>query len=169
MRRVEELLTLAEAQALVLERARPLDAESVPIAEAAGRVLATPATAVVDLPPFPSSAMDGYAVRAADTPGTLPVVFRVAAGVPAARPLEAGEAMGIATGGVVPEGADAVIQHERVVESGNTVEILQAVASKENIRSVGRRACGSAPRTSAPSRPPAPPRSPAPGVRGSRC
>ncbi len=138
MRRVEELLTLEEAQALVLERARPLDAESVPIAKAAGRVLAAPATAVVDLPPFPSSAMDGYAVRAADTPGTLPVVFRVAAGVPAARPLEAGEAMGIATGGVVPEGADAVIQHERVVESGNTVEIPQAVASKENIRPVGR-------------------------------
>jgi molybdopterin molybdotransferase len=138
MRRVEELLTLEEAQALVLERARPLDAEAVPIADAAGRVLAEPATAVVDLPPFPSSAMDGYAVRSVDTPGTLPVVFRVAAGVPASRPLGAGEAMGIATGGVVPHGADAVIQHERVVEGDNTVEIPAVVAIGDNIRSVGR-------------------------------
>jgi molybdopterin molybdotransferase len=71
-------------------------------------VLAEPARAAVDLPPFASSAMDGFAVRSADTPGTLIVVDRIAAGRPAGQALAAGEAMGIATGGVVPDGADAV-------------------------------------------------------------
>src|SRR6185312_4235032 len=104
MSRMNDLLTLEAAQALVLERARPLPAERVPLAEAAGRVLAEAARAVVDLPPFPSSAMDGYAVRSGDTPGTLPVSARIAAGAPSTRPLQAGEAMGIATGGVVPDG-----------------------------------------------------------------
>ena len=138
MSHVTDLLTLEAAQALVLERARPLGAESVPLTEAAGRVLAEPAIAVVDLPPFPSSAMDGYAVRSVDTPGTLPVGFRIAAGSPAARPLAAGEAMGIATGGVVPEGADAVVQHERVVEHDNAVEVPNTVGVGDNVRTVGR-------------------------------
>jgi molybdopterin molybdotransferase len=138
MRGMEELLTLEEAQALVLGHARPLVTEAVALAEAAGRVLAEAATAAVDLPPFPSSAMDGYAVRSSDTPGTLPVVFRVAAGAPAPRPLAAGEAMGIATGGVVPDGADAVIQHERVVESDNRVRVSERVVSGDNIRPIGR-------------------------------
>jgi molybdopterin molybdotransferase len=138
MHGMDELLTLEAAQALVLERAGVLGTETVKLGEAAGRVVAEPAAAAVDLPPFPSSAMDGYAVRAADTPGTLPVVHRVAAGAPAPRPLEPGEAMGIATGGVVPDGADAVIQHERVVERDNNVEIPEAVAFGDNIRPVGR-------------------------------
>src|SRR5438876_885653 len=101
-----ELLSLAEAQARVLERARPLDGERVALASAGGRYVAENARAVVDLPPFPSSAMDGYALRAADTPGRLPVVARIAAGAPATRALGSGEAVGIATGGVVPDGAD---------------------------------------------------------------
>src|SRR5919201_4837957 len=92
------LLSLAEAQAAVRERIRVLPAEDVAVREAAGRVLAADARAAVDLPPFPSSAMDGFAVRAADTPGRLPVVARVAAGAPAGRALGGGEAMGIATG-----------------------------------------------------------------------
>src|SRR5438067_60001 len=82
---VPDLLTLREAQALVLGRARPLSGETVPVWEAAGRVTSEPARAVVALPPFPSSAMDGFAVRAADLPGTLPVVERIAAGRPAPR------------------------------------------------------------------------------------
>jgi molybdopterin molybdotransferase len=135
---VEEILSLADAQKLVLARVRPLESETLALAGAAGRVLAEPARAVVDLPPFRSSAMDGYALRAADTPGRLPVVFRIAAGAPAPRPLEPGEAMGIATGGLVPEGADAVIQHELVVEQDNEIELADAVAQSANVREPGR-------------------------------
>ena len=71
-----DLLTIDEALALVLGRVQPLEAEDVPTEAAAGRVLAEPARAAVDLPPFASSAMDGFAVRRADLPGTLPVVAR---------------------------------------------------------------------------------------------
>ena len=112
---MESLLTLEEAQQRILERCRPLAAEPVRVAEAAGRGAAEDIRALVDLPPFPSSAMDGYAVRAADLPGTLPVAGEIAAGRPAARPLESGEAMAISTGGVVPAGADAVVPIEYVV------------------------------------------------------
>jgi molybdopterin molybdotransferase len=128
---------MEEAQRLVLEHVQPLPAERVPLDEAAGRVLVEPGLAVVDLPPFPSSAMDGFAVRAADVPATLPVVARVAAGRPAGRPLEPGEAMGIATGGVVPEGADAVIPIEYVVEHDNNVEVAEPVESGANVRPLG--------------------------------
>ena len=138
MRLVEEILSLAAAQTLVLDRARPLTAETLPLAEAAGRFLAEPARALVDLPPFRSSAMDGFALRAADTPGELPVVFRVAAGAPAPTALEPGQAMGIATGGLVPDGADAVIQHELVVEQDNTVQVRAPVANGANVREIGR-------------------------------
>jgi molybdopterin molybdotransferase len=134
---VAELLTIEEAQRLVLERVQALPPERVPLDRAAGRVLVAEATAVVDLPPFPSSAMDGFALRAADTPGRLPVVFRIAAGLPAPRVLEAGESMGIATGGVVPEGADAVIPFEYVVEHDNEIEIQTAVEPGANIRPRG--------------------------------
>jgi molybdopterin molybdotransferase len=129
-----ELLSLAEAQSRVLERVVPLDGEAIPVALASGRVVAEAAHALVDLPPFPSSAMDGFAVRAADTPGRLPVVARIAAGVPAPRSLAAGEAMGIATGGVVPHGADSVIPIEYVVESDNEVAIASAVGQGDNVR-----------------------------------
>jgi len=132
-----QLLTMDEAVAAILAEVRPLAAESVPIEDARGRFLAEDAVAQVDLPPFPSSAMDGFAVRSADTPGTLPVVFRIAAGRPASQPLRAGEAMGIATGGVVPEGADAVIPIEYVVDHDNNVEIPDAVAAGANVRPRG--------------------------------
>jgi len=135
---VAEILSLAEAQALVLGRVRPLAAETLPLAEAAGRFLAEHVRAVVDLPPFRNSAMDGYALRAVDTPGELPVVHRVAAGTPALRALAAGEAMGIATGGLVPEGADAVIQDERVVENDDSITVSTPVAEGDNIREPGR-------------------------------
>jgi molybdopterin molybdotransferase len=134
---VAELLSIEEAQRLVLERVQALPPEPVALERAAGRVLAEPAHAAVDLPPFPSSAMDGFALRAADTPRRLPVVFRIAAGRPAPRALRAGEAMAIATGGVVPEGADAVIPFEYVVEHDNEVEIGSAVETGANIRPRG--------------------------------
>ena len=100
-----DLISVDEAHRLILERVRPLAAERVPIERAAGRVLAGAATAEVDLPPFASSAMDGFAVRAVDVSAgvTLPVVEEVAAGRPASRALAAGEAMAISTGGVVPD------------------------------------------------------------------
>jgi molybdopterin molybdotransferase len=100
-------------------------------------VTAGPARAAVDLPPFPSSAMDGYALRSTDAPGTLPVVAEVAAGRPAPRPLEAGEAMGISTGGVVPDGADAVVPVEYVVQHDNEIEVAHALAVGENVRPRG--------------------------------
>jgi len=134
---VAKLHSIEEAQALVLARVSALEAETVPLAEAAGRVLAADARAAVDLPPFPSSAMDGFAVRAADTPGTLPVVARSAAGLPAGRPLGAGEAIGISTGGVVPDGADAVIPVEYVVEHDNRIEIETAAEQGSNVRPRG--------------------------------
>jgi molybdopterin molybdotransferase len=134
---VAELLPLEEAIAEVLARAMPLPSETVPLVEARGRVLAEPARAAVDLPPFASSAMDGFAVRSADTPGTLVVVERIAAGRPAGRALAAGEAMGIATGGVVPDGADAVVPIEDVVDHDNSVEIPSDVVSSANVRPRG--------------------------------
>jgi molybdopterin molybdotransferase len=134
---VADLLSIEEAQRLILGRVRPLGAERVRLEEAASRVLAEDATAVVDLPPFPSSAMDGFAVRSADTPGALPVGARIAAGRPAPRELRSGEAMGIATGGVVPDGADAVIPFEYVVEHDNTIEIPEQVAAGDNVRPRG--------------------------------
>src|SRR5437867_2824512 len=128
-----DLLTIEEAQKLILERARPLGTERLSLEDAEGRILAEAARAAVDLPPFPSSAMDGFAVRSADTPGELPVVFRIAAGSPAPGRLGEGEAMGIATGGVVPEGADAVIPVEYVVEHDNSIRIADPVPRGANI------------------------------------
>ena len=131
------LISIDEARRLVLERVERLPAESIRLEAAQGRVLVDDAPATVDLPPFDSSAMDGFALRSADTPGRLPVVHRVAAGAPAPRALEANEAMGIATGGLVPAGADAVIPLEYVVESDNTIEIEQTVERGANVRPAG--------------------------------
>jgi molybdopterin molybdotransferase len=117
------LLTIDEALATILEHALPLPTELVPVASAAGRVVREPATAAVDLPPFPSSAMDGFAVRSADTPGELPVSFRVAAGSAPPGPLLSGTAAGIATGGTVPDGADAVVPVEQVEDTGGRVTV----------------------------------------------
>ncbi len=130
-------LTFEEAQRLVLERCRVLETETVPLRDAAGRVTAEDARAVVDLPPFASSAMDGFAVRAADLPGTLAVVDSSAAGRPAERALAAGEAIAISTGGVVPDGADVVVPIEYVVQRDNDVETSEAVAPGTNVRPRG--------------------------------
>jgi molybdopterin molybdotransferase len=131
------LLSIDEALDRVLERVQPLEPEDVPLAEAAGRILAEPASAAVDLPPFPASAMDGFALRAGETPATLPVVDRIAAGTPAERPLGAGEAMAIATGGVVPEGADSVVPIEDVDERDGLVVIPAEVRRGANVRERG--------------------------------
>jgi molybdopterin molybdotransferase len=137
---VAALISVEEAQRLVLERVKPLEAERVPIERAAGRVLAEPAAAAVDLPPFASSAMDGYALRSDDTekaPVALPVVARIAAGSPAPRALAPGEAMAIATGGTVPEGADAVVPIELVEESEGKLAVRAPVPAGANVRDRG--------------------------------
>jgi molybdopterin molybdotransferase len=134
---VASLLTLEEAQARVLECARPLAAELVPVAEAAGRVVAEDLRALVDLPPFPSSAMDGFAVRAADVPGTLRIVGEAAAGRPYEGRLEPGCAVAVSTGAVVPEAADSVVPVELVVRYDNEVEIPKPSEPGEHIRPRG--------------------------------
>ncbi len=131
------LLTLEQAQALVLARAQVLATEELSVWDAAGRVTAGPVRALVDLPPFPSSAMDGFAVHAADLPGALPVVERIAAGSPATRSLADGEAMEISTGGVVPEGADAVLPLEYVVHRDNEIEVRETLRVGAHIRPRG--------------------------------
>ena len=129
------LLTLDEALARVLGRVTALPSEPVAVEHAAGRVLARDALAATDLPPFASSAMDGFAVRSADTPGTLAVTMAsAAAGRPATASVGAGEAIAIATGGVVPARADAVVPVEAVVQSGNSIEIPTPVEPGANIR-----------------------------------
>jgi molybdopterin molybdotransferase len=130
------LLSIDEALALVLDRVRPLPAEDLPVAEAAGRVLARHALAAVDLPPFDSSAMDGYAVRAADTPGSLRLAGESAAGRPAHGRLAAGEAIRISTGAVVPSGADAVVPVERT-DGGRDPVRVEGVQPGENVRPRG--------------------------------
>jgi molybdopterin molybdotransferase len=134
---VAALLALEDAQRRILARVVRLPAEQIALGEAAGRVLVEPATARVDLPPFDASAMDGFALRSADTPGRLPVVERIAAGRPASRALRAGEAMGIATGAAVPAGADAVIPLEHVVDHDNEIEIGERVQTGANLRPRG--------------------------------
>jgi molybdopterin molybdotransferase len=134
---VADLLSIEKAQRLILERCSPLPDEVLPIDAATGRILAESAVATVDLPPFASSAMDGYAVRAADTPGELAIAGHVAAGRPAEAALDAGHAIGIATGGAVPDGADAVVPIEIVAVTDNKVTIGDAAPRGANIRPRG--------------------------------
>ena len=134
---MSDLVSIEEALRVVLSRAQPLETETVALADAHGRVLAEPARAVTDLPPFPSSAMDGFAVRARDLPASLEVVDAAPAGRPAARVLGAGEAIAVATGGVVPEGADAVVPIEHVDQNDNMIRITTAVAQGDNVRARG--------------------------------
>jgi len=121
----------------VLEAARPLPAEPVPIAQAGGRVAAEDVRARVDLPPFASSAMDGFAVRADDLPASLQVVGESAAGGPHNGRLAVGKAVIISTGAVVPDGADAVVPIELVVRQENSVEISSAAAPGAHVRPRG--------------------------------
>jgi len=134
---VASLLTIEEAQQRVLGHAGRLPAESVPIAEAGGRVSAEDVRARVDLPPFASSAMDGFAVRAADLPGSLRIAGESAAGRPFGGQLEPGSAVAISTGAVVPADTDAVVPIEDVSRSDNTVEISKSVEPGAHIRARG--------------------------------
>lgn len=131
------LLTLEEAQARVLARATALPAESAAIAGAVGRVVAEDVRAVVDLPPFAASAMDGFAVRASDVPGSVGVVGESAAGQPFEGRVGPGEAVAISTGAVVPDGADTVVPVEYVDQLDNNIEIAQKWEFGANVRPRG--------------------------------
>ena len=123
------MISVDEALARVLARVPLLEAESIPLAEAAGRVLRAPARADRDLPPFNRAAMDGFALRARDVTeagGRLPVTADIRAGVWPGRPLGEGEAFRIMTGAPLPVGADAVIQVEKTRMDGEHV-VLDAV------------------------------------------
>jgi molybdopterin molybdotransferase len=136
MARAGALLPVDEALRRVLDGAAPLGAESVHLLSAAERVLAADVTAQLTQPPFDASAMDGYAVRAADLGPDLPIAFRAAAGEdPPALP--AGSAAGITTGGVVPDGADSVVPVERASEHDGLVHFDGATTLGDHVRAIG--------------------------------
>ena len=134
------LMPVAEALARVLADAAPLPAEHVPLDEAHGRVLAEDLAALRTQPPADVSAMDGYAVRAADVanvPATLDVIGEVAAGHPFDGAVGAGEAARIFTGGVLPAGADTVVIQEITARDGDRVIVEQPPAKGRNVRAPG--------------------------------
>ena len=141
------VLTFEQARQVVEDHASrliPRTNETVPLLQAAGRVLAEPVTADRDIPPFPRSTRDGYAVSAADLatlPATLKVVGEIKAG-PLQPPskLSRGEAFSIMTGAPVPPGADAVVMVEYTSQKGDLVEITRGVAAGENIVAQGAEA-----------------------------
>ncbi len=125
-----------EALALVLDGLAPLASEEVHLSAAVGRVLAAEARAVIDLPPFDRTAMDGYAVRAADVaPGAeLRVLGDLAAGGAEGITLEPGTAARISTGAAIPPGADAVLKVEDTERRGDVVVATATVAEGQHIR-----------------------------------
>ena len=134
------LMPVADALAKVLEGAEPLAAETVPLAQAFGRVLAADLTARRTQPPADMSAMDGYAVRAADVatvPATLKVIGEVPAGRPFGEAIGPGEAARIFTGGVLPAGADAVVMQEDTQRDGDRVTVTYSVKPGRHVRRAG--------------------------------
>lgn len=131
------LIDAGEAATLVLELTPVLGVESVALADASGRVLAEELAAEAPLPPFPSSAVDGYAVRAADAGKTLRVLGESAAGRPLDREIPPGSAARILTGGVVPAGADTVVMVEDVRVAGDQVTVPSGLVSGSNFHKVG--------------------------------
>lgn len=133
------LLSAEQALRRVLALMTPIGTETVPLAEAAGRVLAGPVIARRDQPPFSASAMDGYAVRAADvSPGArLRVTGEIAAGGAFSGAVGAGEAVRIFTGAPVPAGADTVLIQENAERKGEEIIIAEAPAPGANIRAAG--------------------------------
>ena len=125
------------AAALVLEHTPVLGVESVALAQAFGRVLAKDIVAALPLPAYPSSAVDGYALRAADAGKTLRVVGESAAGKPYEGELKPATATRILTGGVVPDGADCVVMVEDVTVAGDHVTVPAGLRPGSNFHKVG--------------------------------
>jgi molybdopterin molybdotransferase len=133
-------MPVSDALAAVLAGAEPLPEQMVSLDEAYHRVLAQDVAARRTQPPQAMSAMDGYALRAADAAkidSRLTVIGEVAAGRPFAGSVCAGEAVRIFTGGVVPDGADAVVIQEDTVAEGNSVTIKEAAITGRHIRPAG--------------------------------
>lgn len=135
------LLSVDEALERILEGVQPVSAETVPLAEAVGRVLAAPIEARRTQPPFDASAMDGYAVRDADiasTPVTLKVIGTSAAGKRFDGEVTAGTAVRIFTGAPLPKGATTILLQEnaRVIDEGR-IEALEPAAPGRHIRRAG--------------------------------
>ncbi len=132
-------LSVDEARARILERVGPLPAEERELLQALGSVLAEEVRAPNDVPPFANSAMDGFAVRAADVahaPVRLPVRGDIPAGASGER-LAPGTAARIMTGAPLPSGADAVVRFEDTDAGAETVEIRTGVPAGENVRFAG--------------------------------
>jgi molybdopterin molybdotransferase len=134
------MLTVEQALQSVLAQAAPVDAvETIPTLDAAGRVLARPVVAAIDVPPMDNSQMDGYAVRSADitqVPRRLRVSQRIAAGH-VGTALAAGTAARIFTGATVPAGADAIVMQELTEAAGDEVIINDAPAAGQWVRRAG--------------------------------
>ncbi|MBN8534870.1 MAG: molybdopterin molybdotransferase MoeA [Rhizobiales bacterium] len=136
------LLAVTEALARIVAMASryPRTTETIPVGQAAGRVLAADLVALRTQPPFAMSAMDGYALRAADAEAgrSLKVIGESAAGHPFAGKIGAGEAIRIFTGAAVPEGADAVLIQENAIVEGETLRPNSALRAGAFIRAAGR-------------------------------
>jgi molybdopterin molybdotransferase len=147
MRPIRDTISLDDALRTILEAAAPIArTERVPLREAGGRVIATPPSASMDVPPFDRAAMDGYAVRAEDTygagrydPKVLHCIEKVHTAQVATQPLDAGQCIQIATGAPMPQGANAVVMVEETerVAGSDDVRILTPVYPLQH---VGRRA-----------------------------
>src|SRR5690606_22010860 len=131
------LLPVDEARARILSGVKPLPAESLKLDRALGRVLARDLKATRDQPPFAASAMDGYAVLAADTasvPARLKVIGVAPAGHAFAGAVRSGEAVRIFTGGPMPRGADTVVIQENTEVDGDRVMINKAPVPGHSVR-----------------------------------
>jgi molybdopterin molybdotransferase len=139
MQLFEKLIDHPEAVRLVLENTHRLPAEDVPLVEARGLALAQDLKARFDSPPFDNSAVDGYALRSADAEAgrVFRVVDEAPAGRPAAKSVGEGEAIKIFTGGVIPEGADAVVMVENTSGWGEEFELKKAASPGQNVRGSG--------------------------------
>ena len=135
-----DLKSVEAALSALLDGVSPLDAEIVATSQAAGRVLAETVEARLDVPPADNSAMDGYALRAADAGQVLPVSQRIAAGSPP-QPLEPGSCARIFTGGEIPRGADCVVMQENVEVRDEGIVFAADVPLGDNIRRRARDVC----------------------------
>ena len=134
------MLTVREAHARVIAAFEALPSETVPVAEAAGRVLAAAPAARLTQPPSDLSAMDGYAMRAEDVPAapsTLTLVGQAPAGGSYDHALKPGETVRIFTGGPLPMGADSIVIQEDTKADGNRITILEAPRPGRHIRKAG--------------------------------